>query len=344
MLTKTKLVTISGECIEIDFSKPVRASEEGTLYFFEVTDLSKNRGSRRVALFVSDTDQISIEDYPQEQQEAIFVNAIRRGFDSGDLSFEGLTPSGYKQLPLRKIDLQPRNPASDHEIRQFIRHAAYWLSYRNTPEGSWPIPFDTFNDLQYLGVGEDEVRRIARLMERQGWLERSMVPGSGRPTPKLIEEYESMMAASKSDSAGNVEPPVKIFLGHGRNALWARTHMHLQNDLGLKVEAWESESRVGRHAVDVLKKALESCAFAVIVVTAEDKTSDGEVRARQNVVHEIGLFQGRLGFEKVALLQQEGVEEFSNLAGLQVIKFSDGQIEAGFYELDRVMKREGIIK
>lgn len=72
--------------------------------------------------------------------------------------------------------------------------------------------------------------------------------------------------------------------------------------------------------------------------------AEGGVRARQNVVHEIGLFQGRLGFEKVAVLSQRGVEEFSNLAGLQVIPFSDDQIEGAFYELHRTLKREGIAK
>jgi len=42
------------------------------------------------------------------------------------------------------------------------------------------------------------------------------------------------------------------------------------------------------------------------------------------------LFQGSLGFEKVALLQQEGVEEFSNIAGLQVDLFPGDRIESAF--------------
>jgi predicted nucleotide-binding protein len=135
----------------------------------------------------------------------------------------------------------------------------------------------------------------------------------------------------------------KIFLGHGRNSLWARVQIYLKDELHLNVEAWESESRTGLHAIDVLKPILNSCTFAVIIATGEDFTASGEVRARQNVVHEIGLFQGRIGFEKVALLQQRGIEEFSNLAGLQVILFSDAHIEATFYELGRMLKREGIV-
>lgn len=134
----------------------------------------------------------------------------------------------------------------------------------------------------------------------------------------------------------------RIFLGHGGNKIWARVHMHLKDDLRLDVEAWESTPRAGHHSVDVLKKMLSSCTFAVIVATGEDSTNQGNLRARQNVVHEIGLFQGHIGFEKVALLRQDGIEEFSNLAGLQVIPFPADRIEAAFYELDRMLKRESI--
>jgi predicted nucleotide-binding protein len=120
--------------------------------------------------------------------------------------------------------------------------------------------------------------------------------------------------------------------------------MYLKDELHLDVEMWEAENRAGLHSIEVLKHALDSNTFAVIVVTGEDVTADGGIRARQNVVHEIGLFQGRLGFEKVALLQQDGIEEFSNLAGLQVISFPSERIESAFYELGRMMKREGLVK
>jgi predicted nucleotide-binding protein len=135
----------------------------------------------------------------------------------------------------------------------------------------------------------------------------------------------------------------KIFLGHGRNSLWAKVQLHLQNDLGLEPVVWESESRSGEHVVDVLKKMLGSCGFAVIVVIGEDTTEFGSKRARQNVVHEIGLFQGRIGFERVAVLIQDGVEGFSNIDGLQRIYFPQERIEMAFHELDRMLKREGLL-
>jgi predicted nucleotide-binding protein len=75
-------------------------------------------------------------------------------------------------------------------------------------------------------------------------------------------------------------------------------------------------------------------------MTAEDDTAQGSRRARQNVVHEAGLFQGRLGFEKVIILQQREIEEFSDLAGLLVIPFEGDRIEETFYELRRKMEAE----
>jgi len=161
------------------------------------------------------------------------------------------------------------------------------------------------------------------------------------------EDYQGKLSSTPPSAIAAARPKTtqsqKVFLGHGNNPLWAKVQLHLSEDLHLGVEAWESDPRAGRHSLDVLNGLLVSATFAVIVATGEDLTAAGEVRARQNVVHEIGLFQGRLGFQKVALLEQSGIEGFSNLAGLQVIRFSGHHIEAAYYELDRVLRREGIL-
>jgi len=51
-------------------------------------------------------------------------------------------------------------------------------------------------------------------------------------------------------------------------------------------------------------------------MTTEDVTSDGRFNARLNVIHEAGLFQGRIGFDKAIILLENGCDEFSNLQGL----------------------------
>lgn len=144
-------------------------------------------------------------------------------------------------------------------------------------------------------------------------------------------------------------PPVAsdsicVFLGHGRSKLWTRVKMFLEDDLGLATVAYESESRAGESIVPILETMLEQATFAILLLTAEDETPAGSRRARQNVVHEAGLFQGRLGFRKAVLLLQEGIEAFTNIDGLQHIPFSGDKIEQAFYELRRVLKREGQIR
>ena len=39
-----------------------------------------------------------------------------------------------------------------------------------------------------------------------------------------------------------------------------------------------------------------SC-FAFLIMTGEDEHADESKHARENVIHEAGLFQGRFGFE-----------------------------------------------
>ncbi len=135
----------------------------------------------------------------------------------------------------------------------------------------------------------------------------------------------------------------RICLGHGRSSTWKVVHDYLVDELGLAVDAFESQSRSGFHIVDVLETLLAAAGFGIVVLTAEDLTAEGNLRPRQNVVHETGLFQGRLGFRRVAVMLEEGVEEFSNIAGLQQIRFKKGRIEGALPELRRMLKREGLV-
>jgi predicted nucleotide-binding protein len=78
-------------------------------------------------------------------------------------------------------------------------------------------------------------------------------------------------------------------------------------------------------------------------MTAEDEQSDGQLHARMNVIHEAGLFQGRLGFQRAIVLLEDGCEEFSNIQGLGQIRFPKGDIRAVFEEVRQVLEREGLL-
>jgi CRP-like cAMP-binding protein len=134
--------------------------------------------------------------------------------------------------------------------------------------------------------------------------------------------------------------PPCVFIGHGHSPVWKEVEGFLQNKLHLRTVEFDSESRAGELIVSILDKMLAEATFAVVVLTAEDETAQGAKRARQNVIHEAGLFQGRLGFPRAILLVQRGVEEFSNVDGLQCLKFEGDSIAGTFDELKGALMRE----
>jgi predicted nucleotide-binding protein len=93
-----------------------------------------------------------------------------------------------------------------------------------------------------------------------------------------------------------------------------------------------------------LSELLEAAAMAFLVMTSEDEQADGKMRARENVVHEVGLFQGRLGFTRAIVLLEDGCEEFSNIHGLGQIRFPKGNISATFEDIRALLEREGLIE
>lgn len=138
------------------------------------------------------------------------------------------------------------------------------------------------------------------------------------------------------------EKPVqgKIFIGHGRDKQWRDLKDHLQDKHDYQIVAYEIGSRTGHGIRSVLEEMLEESSVALLVMTGEDKTNKGKLRARQNVVHEAGLFQGRLGFTRVAILREQGTEEFSNLDGIQEIRFAKRKIRETFGDVLAFLERE----
>jgi predicted nucleotide-binding protein len=137
---------------------------------------------------------------------------------------------------------------------------------------------------------------------------------------------------------------VRIFIGHGRSPLWRELKDFLQDSLKVDWDEFNRESAAGVATTERLSAMLETAAFAFLIMTAEDMHGDGKAHARENVIHEIGLFQGRLGFRKAIVLLEEGCEQFSNIHGLTQIRFPKNDILARAEEIRRVLIREGLLK
>lgn len=132
----------------------------------------------------------------------------------------------------------------------------------------------------------------------------------------------------------------KVFIGHGSNDIWRdlKDHLHEQHDYD--IIAYEVGARAGHEIRDILQDMLKGSSFAILVMTGDDRTKDGQRHPRLNVVHELGLFQGHLGFSRSVVLLEEGTQEFSNINGVHQIRFSEGNIREAFGDVLATLKRE----
>lgn len=133
-----------------------------------------------------------------------------------------------------------------------------------------------------------------------------------------------------------------IFIGHGHSRVWEGLRDFIDHDLQLPWDEFNRVSTAGVTTIDRLSEMLDASSMAFLILTAEDERLDGKLVARMNVVHEAGLFQGRLGFRRAIVLIEEGCEEFSNIHGLGQIRFPRDDLSAKFEAIRRVLEREGL--
>ena len=169
--------------------------------------------------------------------------------------------------------------------------------------------------------------------------------------PSLLERVSqlehlvsSLSNGGRSALSSQGAPRNSIFIGHGRSPVWRELKDFLADRLALPWDEFNRDSVAGIATTERLVQMLDSASFAFLVMTAEDEHADTTVHARANVIHEVGLFQGRLGMRKAIVLLEEGCHEFSNIHGLSHIPFSRGRVSSAFEEIRRVLERERIVR
>lgn len=160
------------------------------------------------------------------------------------------------------------------------------------------------------------------------------------PTRETIERVFAVFERHVPDSAVILESePITVYIGHGHAPEWRDLKDHLQDLHGITVVAYESGPRAGLSVKEVLEQ-LTRASFALLVLTGEDLHADGTSHARENVIHELGLFQGRLGFTRAIALLEEDVPQFSNILGVNHLRFAKGRIRETFGDVLATIKRE----
>jgi len=93
------------------------------------------------------------------------------------------------------------------------------------------------------------------------------------------------------ENLGAKEKRKRVFISHGRSNQWYKVQTYLERDLKIPTLELAQEPILGRTILQKLNEESDKCGVAIIVMTGDDLISDGEIRARENVMHEIYFFR-----------------------------------------------------
>lgn len=220
----------------------------------------------------------------------------------------------------------------------------------STPTGTWRHESESefYADYRQFDSSADLSRvfdKRALIVERTPDSTRVRIRAESRePIQRAFAVFSRHLEASRLPEPPEPTPeppaPPRIFIGHGRNQQWKDLRDHLQDKHYFKVQAYEIGARAGHSIRDILHDMLARSTFAVLVMTGEDELASGEMGIRANVIHEAGLFQGRLGFNRAIMLIEDGAKTFSNIQGIEQIRFSKDNIKETFGEVVATIHRE----
>jgi sugar/nucleoside kinase (ribokinase family) len=135
-----------------------------------------------------------------------------------------------------------------------------------------------------------------------------------------------------------------IFIMHDENPQWRKVQRFVGQNCGLPVYELNYLDMAEDNLAEPLQGQLARCSFAVCLLGLSNGAPDRYAPVNQNIIHQIGIFQGRYGFGRVAILSEDGSDTFSNIAGLIRLDFAPGRVDSTFLELERMLRREGLMQ
>ena len=156
----------------------------------------------------------------------------------------------------------------------------------------------------------------------------------------VFSETAKIIADAQEDIIGSSQPirEDKIFITHGRNLVWRELQSYVEKDLGIPTIELSQQAYGGRSTLQKLKEESDTCRYAIVLMTGDDEMADGTSRARENVIHEIGYFQGKYGTDAVCIVYETGTSIPSNIDGLGRVQFPKDNVKAGFSDLHREIR------
>lgn len=170
---------------------------------------------------------------------------------------------------------------------------------------------------------------------------------------ELIPSTFDATPPMKKESKRNVLTK-KVFIVHGHNEEMKQTVARVVAQLGFKPIILHEQANGGKTIIEKFERNAEDINFAIILLSADDLAASVrelnvvkdeelrqhlEMRARQNVVFEMGYFAGKLGRANVFFLLQEGVAKPGDLDGIVYTAYDAAHIWR--FELVKELKNAG---
>ena len=190
----------------------------------------------------------------------------------------------------------------------------------------------------------------ADILEEYGYVDRSNRSEIVRLNVKGKSYIEQKSKEQKNNNSRETKTTItnnKVFIVHGHNKeMELATEMFLK-DIGLEPIILHKQANEGKTIIEKLETYTD-VSFAVVLMSADDiaftksdKSENKKARARQNVIFEMGLFIGKLGRGKVAVLLEEidNFEMFSDYYGVLYTPYNKDEIWK--YKLAKELKAVG---
>lgn len=170
----------------------------------------------------------------------------------------------------------------------------------------------------------------------EGWWENHRAKSLTTQVTKL-EGLIELLQTEKQLRGGNPVKPAssdprghRVFLVHGHDEAALQQSARFLEKLKQDVVILHEQPNGGRTIIEKFEEYAD-VGFAVVLLTADDKggsvsepVDEYKLRARQNVVLELGYFLGRLGRARVCTLYVDGVEIPSDYSGVLYVKLDSG--------------------
>ena len=112
----------------------------------------------------------------------------------------------------------------------------------------------------------------------------------------------------------------RVFIVHGRNHIIRDETRDFLKSKNFEPIILEYEANKGQFILEKFLSAASTVSYAIILMTGDDKVKNADeieaVRARQNVILELGYFISQIGKERIIILQDPNVENPSDINGL----------------------------